>query len=351
MLGENILKAEIKGGYDHTRQRLAEIVPLEAPFTLFVSPTQICNFKCFYCTQSKSYGEMEKIGFNRRHMSNEMFTKIANDAMRFNGGLKRVLFTGLGEPLANPEIPNMIEYMKERNIAEGYEIITNAYLLTHEMTDRLLESGLTFLRVSIQGLTEEKYKEISGVNISYEKLLDNIKYFYQQKKGCKLYIKIMDACFDEGETEKDFFDMFGDICDNIYIEHLIKAQPSMMDTYDKNINSVQTFYGDKSEYRDVCPYAFYSLQVDVEGNTFPCPPLGFPEDFSLGNVMEKSIYDIWHSEKLYGMQLSMLKQGRCSVKYCDKCENYLCFTPPEDNLDNDRELIIRRIEEKIKCQK
>lgn len=345
------MKAEIKGGYDHKRQRLADIVPLDAPFTLFVSPTQVCNFKCFYCTQSKSKEEMDKIGFSRCHMSDEMFKKITHDAVEFGGQIKRVLFTGLGEPLANPKLPDMIKYMKDRNVAQGYEIITNAYLLSHEMTDRLLESGLTFLRISIQGLTEKKYREVSGVDISYDRLIDNIRYFYEKKGSCKLYIKIMDACFDKGESEQDFFDMFGNMCDSIYIEHLIKAQPSMMDSYDKEIQSVQTFYGDKAEHREVCPYAFYSLQIDVDGNTFPCPPLGFPEDFSLGNVMDKSVYDIWHSDRLYGMQLSMLKKGRCAVKYCDNCENYLCFTPPEDNLDNDREAIIKRIEEKRKCQK
>lgn len=345
------MKAEIKGGYDHQRKKLSEVVPLDAPFTLFVSPTQICNFKCFYCTQSKSQEELKNINFHCKHMSDEMFKKIADDAVGFKGNLKRVLFTGLGEPLANSKIPDMIRYMRDRNVASGYEIISNAYLLTHEMTDRLLDSGLTFLRISIQGLTEKKYKEISGVDINYDRLFDNIKYFYEKKGKCKLYIKIMDACFEENETEQDFYDMFGNICDDIYIEHLVKAQPSMMNKYDKEVQSVNTFYGDKAEYRDVCPYAFYSLQVDVDGNTFPCPPLGFPEDFSLGNVMEKSVCDIWHSEKLYNMQLAMLKQGRCAVKYCDTCENYLCFTPAEDNLDNDREDLIKRIEEKMKCQK
>lgn len=345
------MKAKIKGGYDHKRQKLSELVPLDAPFTLFVSPTQVCNFKCFYCTHSKNEEELKKIEFKRHHMSEEMFKKIADDAIQFKGSLKRVLFTGLGEPLANPHLPEMIKYMKDRNIAQGYEIITNAYLLSHEMTDKLIDAGLTFLRISIQGLTEKKYKEISGVDISYKRLLDNIKYFYEKKGNCKLYIKIMDACFDEDESEKDFYDVFGDMCDSIYIEHLVKAQPSMMDDYSEKVESVRTFYGDTSQYRDVCPYAFYSLQIDVDGNTFPCPPLGFPEDFSLGNVMEENVYDIWRSEKLYNMQLSMLKKGRCSINYCENCENYLCFTPDEDNLDNDREVIIKRIEDKIKCQK
>lgn len=345
------LKAEIKPGYTQERQCLADIIPLSAPFTMFVSPTQVCNFRCFYCTHGKTDEEKKSMNFCQKHMDFKLFEKIAEDSKKFDGKIKRVLFTGLGEPLANPRLPEMIKMMRENNIAGGYEIVTNAYLLTHEMTDRLLDAGLTFLRISIQGLTAKKYKEISGVDIDFERLLDNIKYFYESKGKCRLYIKIMDTCFEEDETEQDFYNMFGSMCDDIYIEHLVKAQPSMMDSYDKNVNSNQTFYGDKSEYRDVCPYAFYSLQIDVNGDTFPCPPLGFPEEFSLGNVNYESVYDIWHSDNLYRLQMELLNNGRKNIKYCNNCENYLCFTPKEDNLDDKREKIAERLRENHKCQK
>ncbi len=344
------MNAEIKPGYTKERQRLADIVPLEAPFTLFVSPTQICNFKCFYCTHSKSNEELDKIGFCRRHIDNRLFDKICDDAQKFGGKIKRVLFTGLGEPLANPMLPDMISAMREKKIAQGYEIVTNAYLLSHSVTDRLLSAGLTFLRVSIQGLTAKKYKEITGADIDFSRLLDNLTYFYSKKGSCKLYIKIMDACFDEGETVDDFYKMFGNICDHIYIEHLTTAQPSMMKDYSAEVNSRKTFYGDASVRRSVCPYAFYTLQIDSSGNTFPCPPLGHSEKYSLGNAGVTSIYDIWNSDKLYDLQSEMLKNGIEAVEFCKNCENYLCFTPEEDNLDNDREAILKRLEAR-KCQK
>lgn len=345
------MNAQIKPGYTKERQRLADILPLDAPFTLFVSPTHACNFRCFYCTHSKSNEELKKNNFYNGHLDYDLFLKITEDAKKFNGKIKRVLFTGLGEPLMNPKLPDMIAHMKECSIAGGYEIVTNASLLTHEMSDKLLSAGLTFLRISIQGLTAKKYKEITGVDIDFDELIENIRYFYEHKGSCRLYIKIMDTCFGENETEQDFYDMFGGICDDIFIEHLVKAQPSMMDDYNESIESVKTFYGDKSEERAVCPYAFYTLQIDSQGNTFPCPPLGFSEDFSLGNVKKQSVYDIWNSEKLYDLQMNLLKYGRASVKVCRECENYLCFTPKEDNLDNDGDILIKRFEERKKCLK
>lgn len=340
------MNAIISPGYDMKRQKLADIVPLEAPFTLFIASTQKCNFKCFYCTHSKTIEEKQRLRFRETHMEDSLFNNISSQAVKFNGKIKRVVFTGMGEPLANPRIPDMIKQLSGLKVAEGYEIISNAYLLNHEMSDELINAGLTYLRISIQGLSAKKYKEITGVSIDFERLLDNIKYFYEHRGNCKVYLKIMDACFDETETEEKFYQMFGNLCDKIYVEHLVKAQPSMMDGYDKDVNSQFTFYGDKSEYREVCPYMFYTLQIDAVGNTFPCPPLGLPLEFSLGNVNETSLHDIWNSDKLNYLYKLQLQSKRKQISTCANCENYLCFTPSQDNLDNSKEQILKRLEKK-----
>ena len=67
------MKAKIKPGYDNVRQRLADIVPLEAPFTMFIASTQKCNFRCFYCTQGLEQEIKDKLGFQQVHLSEELF--------------------------------------------------------------------------------------------------------------------------------------------------------------------------------------------------------------------------------------------------------------------------------------
>lgn len=47
----------------------------------------------------------------------------------------------------------------------------------------------------------------------------------------------------------------------------------------------------------------------------------------------------------------MLEKGRSINKNCDKCVGYLCFTPDEDNLDNDRDLLLKKYEDRYRCQK
>lgn len=338
------MPAKIEGGYDHQRQILADIVPLPAPFTLFISPTHRCNFRCFYCTHSKSGEEKRASGFQAVDIAPELVQSLARQAAAFGGQIKRVVFTGLGEPLVNQALPDMIRMFRKAGAAQGYEVITNAYLLTREMTDRLLEAGLTYLRVSIQGVSGEAYEKITGVRIDYSRLVEQLRYFYERKGECKLYIKTMDESLESEQEKEQFFQTFSPICDKIYIEHLVKAQPSMMERYGEHVGSELTFFREPSEYREVCPYLFYVLQVDSLGNVFPCPPLGFTEEFSLGNAAKTSLYDIWHGRGLRKLQMQHLTHARHEHPICGRCENYLCFTPKEDNLDPRAEEIQKRLE-------
>lgn len=338
------MPAKIEGGYDHKRQILSEIVPLPAPFTLFISPTHRCNFRCFYCTHSKSAVEKKASNFQTVDIAPELVHSLAEQAAAFEGKIKRVVFTGLGEPLMNPGLPDMIRMFSEAGAAQGYEVITNAYLLTPEMTDRLLDAGLTYLRVSIQGINPAQYKRAAGVRVDYDRLIRQLEYFYEHKGNCQLYIKTMDESLECAEDQELFFETFSPICDRIYVEHLVKAQPGMMERYGKSVNSELTFFREPSEYREVCPYLFYILQVDSLGNVFPCPPLGFTEEFSLGNASETPLYDIWHGRRLYELRMQHLCHARRDHAICGPCENYLCFTPKEDDLDQSAEEIRRRLE-------
>jgi sulfatase maturation enzyme AslB (radical SAM superfamily) len=157
-----------------------------------------------------------------------------------------------------------------------------------------------------------------------------------------VYLKIMDKCLENAGSEEEFYALFGDICDDIFIEHMVKAQPSMGD-YGNMADNAVTFYGEEAQAREVCPYMFYTLQTDVVGNVFPCPPLGLPLSFSLGNIMDKPLLDIWNGKELRELRVAHLARRRDEVEACCTCTCYKSFTPREDNLDDDSERILQRI--------
>lgn len=345
------MKAEIKPGYDNERQSLKDIIPLDTPFTLFISPSQLCNFKCHFCSHSLSSEKKKEAGFVAINQDFEVFKKIAQQSKEFPRKYKRILLTGLGEPLVNPRIAEMVKLLKEYDIAEKLEIFTNASLLTKELSDSLIAAGLTRLRISVQGTDAEKYKKHCGINIDFEKFVENIKYFYEKSRNkCSIYIKIIEEELYGEEDRQKFFNIFGEICDDIFVENLVRAQP-MMGDYDEKIAMSRTFYGEIAEKREVCPYIFYTLQTDSEGNCYPCPPLSLPLSFSVGNIHKQTLKEIWNGERMQKLRLSHLKKDGSKCKLCKQCTNYLCFTPEQDNLDDNAQEIINKIGEVNTCQK
>jgi radical SAM protein with 4Fe4S-binding SPASM domain len=77
--------------------------------------------------------------------------------------MQRALLHGIGEPLLNRELPEIIRYLKGRNI----EVIinSNGTLLTPRWQEELIESGLDQYRCSIDGAKDATYARIRGANL------------------------------------------------------------------------------------------------------------------------------------------------------------------------------------------
>ena len=150
------------------RSRLEEVIPLKTPYTIAIDPCNLCNFKCNFCAiQSKK----EILPFRKQLMDKELFMKIIEDLQELPEKLKVLRINGQGEPLLNPHLPEMIEYAKEKDVAHFIEIITNGSLLNPEMNQKLIDSKIDRIRISIEALDAEGYKSITGAEIDYAKFI------------------------------------------------------------------------------------------------------------------------------------------------------------------------------------
>jgi radical SAM protein with 4Fe4S-binding SPASM domain len=84
----------------------------------------------------------------------ELFTRIVDE----NPNLERVTLQGLGEPLLHPRIVDMVRYLAERGIRCGFN--TNATLLTPRRAAALVEAGISWLHVSLDGATPDGYESV-----------------------------------------------------------------------------------------------------------------------------------------------------------------------------------------------
>ncbi len=343
------MKAKIKPYYDTKRRKLSDIIPLESPFTVYVEATRYCNIKCFYCIQSTRDdvdGEMRKLELKVKHMDQAKYETLLDQLSKFpSGGIKRIVFSGLGEPLMNPNLPTMLKKAVDAKICDRVEIITNGLLLTPEISSQIIDSGITNINISIQGVSEAQYEKTCGKKISFSRFISNLEYLFKIKRDTTIYIKAIDATLDGKDNEDEFYSIFGNLADKIYVEHLVVMQ-QQMDSLKKIVDNSRNFYNEEiTSERDVCAQAFYFLQIGCDFDTFPCPVPGLPKTMSMGNMNEESLLEIWNGGKRRKLLKMMLAFEREKLPECKDCTSFKCINDPLENLDIDAHKLVGLFED------
>jgi radical SAM protein with 4Fe4S-binding SPASM domain len=337
------MSADIKPGFNYDRKKLADVLPLATPFTFLLAPSQICNLRCSYCSQGRKKDDLIKEGFEFKLMEYDIFLEFVKQLKQFPEKLKLVFLSGMGEPLVHQRLPEMIRHLREMDVADRLEIFTNGLLLTKEVADALAGSGLTRLRVSLQGLSSAKYREVAGTEIDFDDLRRKLAYFYSVRKDCKLYVKVIDSALEPGEEEK-FYQMFREVSDEMFVERFVPYQLTMGD-YDNQASNATTVYGDRILSAEICPEPFFNWQIDLYGDVYPCCPLGLPKSLSVGNVADSTLVQMWNGEKARQFRLQMLRKERSEHPVCSRCQVYLSKLTPADRLDDDAERLIPLFEQ------
>ena len=334
------MSAEIKPAYGLERVRLNEVVPLTMPFTVFLSVATVCNFKCQYCVHVLPKEKLAEKGFVPEIMDWETFLLAAEQIRSFPGRLKTIFLYGVGEPLCNKLLPRMIRHLKDIDVADQIAFITNGALLNKELSKELVDSGLDTIRFSIQGVTSEKYKEICGVNVDFDRLVGNIAYLYEIKQQCQIYVKIADVALEDGDEEK-FYNLFRDISDRMYVEKIVPVFHEI--DYSKMIKDpvVTDLWGNVHETRMVCPICFYTLTVFPNGDVYPCCMESDPA--GLGNIKDQSLADIWNGKTHRNFLRMHLEKKRMSNPICKNCTAPDTSAKLEDELDSCATKILSRL--------
>lgn len=336
--------AEYKPGRDTNRTMLWKVVPRTVPFAIGLTPSDFCNFRCVYCNQSTeagikdakttTWGEfMEQV-----HQIEELLEKGTDD-------LKVITIHGNGEPLIHPQIADMVRECAKRRLAPRIEITTNGSLLTHELSDALIEAGLTKLLVSVQGTTPEKYREICGYQINdFEDYVEQIDYFHKKSGSCRVYVKTLNIALEGDEDRKRFLDLFSPVCDEIYVENVMRACDDVK--YDEmawgGVIDKTTRFGTKLTKMECCNTLFMYLNIHSNGDADCCgckyPPL------YIGNIYKTPMKNLWNGDVHRKFMKMHLQGQRDHISCCRHCEieHYSGFV--EDILDGHRKEILERVE-------
>ena len=167
-----------------------------------IEPANFCQLHCPQCpvgnaTCVSSEGE-EREPIKKQCLSLAHAKQILHALPR---SVRVVQFYFQGEPLLNPDLPQMIALAHQQH--RHTIVSTNAQALTAEMAERLVAAGLNKIIVSMDGWTQETYSAYRAGG-SVEKVKEGIRYLHtaNQRSRHKTYIALQ--CLRLASNQKEW---------------------------------------------------------------------------------------------------------------------------------------------------
>jgi len=296
------------------------------PLYVEIGPTDSCNHKCvfFFFFWVKSGGNS---------LDKEVMLSTLQDMAEHK--VKSVMFAGEGEPLLHKNISLFVQRAKDYGI--DVSMSTNGVLFNKEKIEECMPS-LSWVRFSIDAGNAKTYSEIHKTKKEdFNKSLDNIREAvnFKERNNLGTIIGAQFLLIPQNIKETlTFANLFKEIgVDNIqikpYSQHPNSINRLIVKYEDytylgeklKKLNSdnFKVFFREKTIDRlKTTPYSecyglpFFAL-IDSIGNIIPCNLFYESEEFTYGNLYEKSFSQIWESEQRKDVREKLRKKG------CSEC--------------------------------
>jgi len=255
---------------------------------------------------SRARREGEKIV--PQNMSLESFKVIAsklNFPAHFTFGNK-------SEPMANPELFNMIKHLRAVNKNAYTQILTNFTLLDNFGADAVIDSGLDHILVGLDGIDGEMYSKYR-VGGDFQAVINNIK--SMQKSPVKMEIVFVVFKHNEHVLEKAK-KMAKDLgCDITF--RRTDSHPGFEDWLPQNIDFCKTEIFFKPPVESVCGEPWVKMNIYHDGEVSTCCS---EAQVSAGNILKQSFDEIWNGEAYKTARQTLL--GGASNASCLDCAVY-----------------------------
>lgn len=280
------------------------------PKYLSIQTTSMCNAHCVFCP----YDDI-KDKFGRAVMPDILFKKII-DECSLHTEVERIILYLNNEPLTDPRIAERIAYAKERAPWANAHILTNGSLLTDTLAQRLVDSKLDWIGISLHGIEKETIEKAMGIN--YELTLKRVLNFIDKaklKRNIKDFIMLTFLGHEylspqEKEKAVNFWKEKG-------IERI-----SYFDAPVSRAGNVKSLPQVKNRELKGCASIWVNEMIHIaeNGDALLCC-MDWNREIVLGNICQQSIREVWNSQRY--QKIRDKRDGKIKSEegfICKRCE-------------------------------
>jgi MoaA/NifB/PqqE/SkfB family radical SAM enzyme len=266
------------------------------PIVMEVNLTDVCNMKCSYCFCDHR---------NNNTLNVDIVLDFLRDFKKIGG--KAITYSGGGDPTLHKQFKQIVEYTSELGLEQG--LITNGAFKSDLI--ETIGNNFKWVRISIDTINEELFKQIRGVNL-LDRVLNNVYSLkdYKCKLGlnCNVTSDMSVYSIEELIHMKNDVDyiQFRPVLPRFIHKENIEINTEVWD-YLKTINDKKIILSfdkfsdlanmEKSFPFRACDGHFLSPILDSNGDVKVCMYHPGNKNFTFGNLYQKSLKDIWTSEE------------------------------------------------------
>lgn len=275
------------------------------PEVIYIETTNLCNAKCIMCPHDNL--KRQKIV-----MKQSVFEKIIDGIKGVDLSNTQLFLHKEGEPLYDKNIAERIKFacMSLPSIKE-IGINTNAMLLTQDMSDKLIESGMNVIFFSVDGTSAETYDAIR-INCHYDTVERNIEYFLKERNrlGKKIRVVMQMLLTDKTRLQQEEYIKKWEKYD---VEFYFKEMHCYLDGGNSSFERP-----DFSHQVSCCNDPFRVIVYYADGNVGPCC-WDYNNEYVIGSCLNKSLIDLFNGESIEYLRMKQKKLDCGDVIPCNRC--------------------------------
>lgn len=270
-----------------------------------------CNLSCDFCLCGIPFREWSYDVDSVKSISFNKYKEIVNEGSQ--NGLYSVELNGINEPLLKNDIDEYIKYAKRKNILIT-SLHSNAFALTREVSEKIINSGLDLIIFSVDGVKEKTYELIRGGG-SFNKVVNNINRFLDIKEKMNKKNPVVQMSFSKNKVNHKEIDGYVSYWENKVdiISTSFFCNPFIDTEREKEIE-------DKYRLEDFdmgdCYEPFQRLLIRQDGKVHPCCSF-FGGEYIIGDIYKNSIREIWNGTNMAKIRLGV--NSKDGFPICHRC--------------------------------
>jgi len=289
---------------------------LGKPESISIEPTNICNLSCSECPTGTN-----SLTRKKGYIDLKLFKQIIDDGKKY---LYNIILYFQGEPFISKDIYEQIRYAKDNKL---YTITsTNAHYLNKKNCEKIINSGLDRLLISLDGTNQEIYEKYR-IGGDFSKVINGIKTLIETKAELNSnapYTILQFLVFKHNQHQIEEIKQLGK---KLRVDKVEIKTAQIINNYEIN-TSIDKFsryknkkLEPKSKLPNHCKRMWNSVVITIDGNISPCC-FDKNSNHKYGNYSDISFKEI-RKHKNYLAFSKKILASRKSIDICTNCSEGL----------------------------